>query len=275
MKHSTRQRHYLRPFELYLYDYNGVFESMRAYKGRISGFDAHINRFYESSLSIGLNLSYTRSQLKNMIVTGLKRSKFKNAYIRVSIAGCKNRVNIIVKKFLPYPDEFYKNGVDVIIVPTMRNTIGSLDSKIKSSNFLNGIFAKIETGPKGAFEAICLSNDGFITEGTVSNIFIIKRDEIFTPPSFTGALDGITRRQVIGVARGIGLCVYEQPLTRYDIYNADEIFLTNTSIEIMPVVSVDKREIGDGKVGLFTKRLHERLKEKLYGQGKEGTAQRI
>lgn len=252
---------------------NGIFESLRTYNGKIFKFQEHLQRLKQSAKALNLNLP-PPSKIKREILKELKKVGPEEAYIRVSfspngIPYAKHRekerdLTVIVKPCPVYPEEYYENGVEVLTVPTQRNIPSAVEPRIKSENFLGGILAKIES--KGAFEAILLNKDGYITEGTVSNIFIVRELILITPPSYLGVLEGITRRFVMEIAGKIGISVEEKPFTRYNLYNADECFLTNTSMEIMPVKRVDGRIIGNGKPGMLFSGLRKEFKQ-LIGKG--------
>lgn len=237
---------------------NGVFETMRAYEGKIFKLFVHIERLFASAKSINLKISYTPLELEELVKTGLKKRKIKEAYVRLALvpqANAPSKVNLIIKEANIYPPIFYQKGIKLVTAPTRRNLIVAQNSKIKSSNFLNAILAKIETSGLNTFEVILLNKDNLVTEGTTSNIFIIKNETVFTPPAYLGLLEGVTRAVVIDLALDRKYKVKQAPFNRIDIYNADEVFLTNSSIEIMPVVWVDGRLIAGGKVGRITKEL--------------------
>lgn len=241
---------------LYSVDLNGVFETLRAYNGKPFMLEEHIARLLESSKTSGIKISLTKDELMKMVKTSLKKKGYKDAYIRVAVNSGRDgrtKFNIIVKEAKVYPEEFYTNGVSVITVATRKNIVESQNPKVKSSCFLNGILAKLE-GLKH-FESIILAKNGLITEGSVSNIFIVKGNAIFTPPTYLGILNGITRSVVLKLAKKKKNAIYEIPFTRHELFNADECFLTNTSVEIMPVVNCDGRKIGSGRPGLITNML--------------------
>jgi len=245
------------PIEIFDFGYN-VFESMRVYRGRIFCLDEHIKRLEESAKSIQIKLAYSREELKRKILEEIKKKKIRDAYVRLSING-KGKLEIILRPPRIYPEEFYKKGVKVITVPTIKESISSTFPQTKTGNFLNGIFAFLEKND--SFEAILLNRDGFITEGTVSNIFMVKDEILFTSPLYLGILPGITRRLVLKIAESINILVKEAPFTRHELYNAQEVFLTNTSIEIMPVISVDNRIIGQGYPGKTTQLIYEAFRK--------------
>ncbi|MEI9865463.1 MAG: aminotransferase class IV [Limisphaerales bacterium] len=175
--------------------------------------------------------------------------------------SCKKpSVIIIADKIQVYPAELYARGMDIVTVPTVRNLHSALNPAIKSLNYLNNILAKIEANNAGVEEAVMLNSEGFVAECTADNLFIIKNGEMFTPPNSAGALYGITRQTVIDLAQTTGMKVSEPNLTRYDLFNADECFLTGTGAEIMPVVKIDGRIIGTGKPGKRTIELVEKYR---------------
>lgn len=237
---------------------NGVFETMRAYQGKVFRRKCHIERLFASAKSIDLKAPYTSLELEKLLKKELRKSKIKEAYVRLALvpqANKKARINLIIKKSKVYPDILYQRGIKLTTAPTKQNYILAQEPKIKSSNFLNAILAKIETSAVNTFEVLLLDKGGLVTEGATSNIFIVKDKILFTPPAYLGLLEGITRDTVIGLARNKKYKVMEIPFTRADIYNADEAFITNSSIEIMPVVWVDGRVISRGGVGKITKEL--------------------
>ncbi|KPK42229.1 MAG: hypothetical protein AMJ78_03180 [Omnitrophica WOR_2 bacterium SM23_29] len=241
---------------LYPEELNGVFETMRAYNGRMFMLEEHITRLLESSKTSGIKISLRRDALKAMLKSALKKKGYKDAYIRFAVYADKfgrAKYHIVVKEAKIYPKTFYTKGVCVVTAATRRSAVESQNPKIKSSCFLNGILAKIEGLEH--FESIMLNRKGLITEGSVSNIFIVKDRKIFTPPTHLGVLCGITRNVVLRLAKKKGIGVYENPFTRHELFNADECFLTNTSMEVMPVVNCDGRKIGNGKPGLVTNML--------------------
>lgn len=246
---------------------DGVFEGTRAYNGRIFKFDDHIDRLYNSSKVLKLCIPITEDELRQAHLETLRRNNIKDGYIRTVVSRGKGdlglnptmcpeaTVVIIASEIKLYPEEFYVNGLKVVTVPTRRNAAEALNPMIKSLNYLNNIMAKMEANMAGVPEAIMLNNEGFVAECTGDNIFIVKKDVILTPPVYMGALDGITRRTVMELAASNGYTVIEQPMTRYSLYTADECFLTGTAAEVVPVIEIDTRPIGDGKPGSITKKL--------------------
>ncbi len=254
---------------------DGIYETMRAYKGIVFMVDEHIKRLFRSGDLIKLKINQSHQEIKKAIHDTLKKNILKDAYIRLSISRgpgeigldpelCKNPTFVIIaKQFKEYPEELYLRGVKISIVKTRRNAPEALNPKIKSLNFLNNILAKIEAKEAGAYEAIMLNHNGYLTEGTITNIFFIKDNSLFTPSIEAGILDGITRDLIIRVAERKGIKVTEGLYTPENIYDADETFITNTTLEILPVIKIDKNVIGKGIPGLVTKDLHSRYREEV------------
>jgi branched-chain amino acid aminotransferase len=246
---------------------DGIFEGIRAYNGRVFKLKEHIDRLFYSAKSILLTLPMANADIMAAIDETCRRNRLRDGYIRLVVTRgpgtlglnpnrCKNpSVIIIAGKIQLYPEELYQRGMDIITVPTTRNLHSALNPAIKSLNYLNNILAKIEANNAGCEEAIMLNAEGFVAECTGDNIFIVKEGHLLTPPLSAGALYGITRRVVMELAAESGLKVSEPNLTRYDLFNADECFLTGTGAEVVPVVKIDGRVIGTGKPGPVTKNL--------------------
>ncbi len=246
---------------------DGVFEGIRAYHGRVFKLKEHIDRLFCSAKAILLEIPMSHAQIMRAVVETCRENKIRNGYIRLVVTrgagtlglnpkSCKRpSVIIIAGSIQLYPPEFYQRGLDIITVPTTRNLHSALNPAIKSLNYLNNILAKIEANNAGCEEAVMLNAEGFVAECTGDNLFIVKNGELFTPPLSAGALYGITRQTVIELAGESGLKVSEPNLTRYDLFNADEFFLTGTGAEIVPVVKIDGRVIGTGKPGMLTRKL--------------------
>ncbi len=246
---------------------DGIFEGIRAYNGRVFKLKEHIDRLFCSARAILLDLPVSHAEIMAAVVETCRRNRIRDGYIRLVVTRgigtlglnpnrCKNpSVIIIADKIQLYPPEYYKRGMAIITVPTVRNLHSALNPAIKSLNYLNNILAKIEANNAGCEEAILLNAEGFVAECTGDNLFIVKAGELFTPPLSAGALYGITRRVVIEIATESGLKVTEPNLTRYDLFNADECFLTGTGAEVVPVVKIDGRQIGTGTPGPITERL--------------------
>lgn len=245
---------------------DGVFEGIRSYNGRVFRLDEHLKRLYRSAKAIMLNIPFSIEEMRANVLKTLRANGLHDAYIRLVVTRGKGdlgldptkcerpTVFIITSKIVLYPDEFYKNGLELITVATRRNVPEALNPCIKSLNYLNNILAKIEANNAGVQEAIMLNQDGFVAECTGENIFIISDGIVLTPPPWVGALEGITRGVVMELAERLEIKVREEVLTRYDLYNADECFLTGTAAEIVPVVKIDGRVIGGGAPGPYTKR---------------------
>jgi branched-chain amino acid aminotransferase len=246
---------------------DGIFEGIRAYNGRVFRLKEHIDRLFYSAKAILLQVPMSHAQIMKAVVDSCAKNKIRDGYIRLVVTRgvgtlglnpnrCKNpSVIVIADKIQLYPPELYRRGMEIITVPTVRNLHSALNPAIKSLNYLNNILAKIEANNAGCEEAIMLNAQGFVSECTGDNLFIVKDGKLFTPPLSAGALYGITRQVVIELAEQIGLSVSEPDLTRYDLFNADECFLTGTGAEIVPVVKIDGRVIGTGKPGVLTRRL--------------------
>lgn len=253
---------------------DGVFETMRSYSGIVFKADAHLDRLYNSLKVVKIKIPYSKSLLKSQIYKLLKINKLSDAYIRITATrgtgtvglakmDCKNpTVVIFVKKFTPYPARMYKNGISVKIVKVRQNE-NSPVSGVKSISFLNYILARFEAKEAGFDDAIMLNSKGEISECTVSNIFLVKARQLITPSLESGILPGVTRKAILGLASRVGLRAIEKKVTAKELYNADEVFLTNSLMEVMPVVKVDNRLITTGKPGVFTRLLHLEYQSRL------------
>lgn len=248
---------------------DGVFEGIRAYKGSVFKLRSHIVRLYNSAKAIMLTIPMSEEDMAAAIKDTLRINGLSDAYIRVVVtrgAGTlgldpnkcpKPSVIIIADSIALYPREFYENGLEIITVATRRNRPDVLSPRIKSLNYLNNILAKIEGLNANVVEALMLNDEGYVAECTGDNIFVVKDKKLMTPPVTAGILEGITREVVMKIARDLGIEVIERNMTRYDLFVADECFLTGTAAEIIPVVRIDRRPIGDGKPGPITKQLLE------------------
>lgn len=240
----------------------GIFETMRSEKRKIVALEQHLDRLFESAHSIGLSLGHSRTRLKRLLEKEIASTSYPDATLRIAFLreGRKSRLFWIVKEAKRYPASLYKKGVSIRTSPVRRNAVSALDAQIKVKDYLNGLLATLDAGGGDSFEEIYLDAEGYITEGRISNIFMVKDEILFTPPTFLGVLRGITRDQTIREAKGLPVSVHEEPFTRFNLYGADEAFLTNTSMGVMPVVSVDGRKIGNEKVGGMTERLMNALR---------------
>lgn len=258
---------------------DGVFEGMRSYGGRVFRLEEHLTRLWNSAKAIWLEIPIGREELGRQIHDLLKTNNIKDGYVRLVVtrgAGtlgldpnrtANPQVIIITDHISLYPAEFYENGLEIVTASTIRNHSAALSPRIKSLNYLNNILAKIEGLRAGCIEALMLNTKGEVAECTGDNIFIVRNGDVFTPPLDAGILDGITRQTVITLAREEGLKVYEHGLTKYDIYTADECFLTGSAAEIIPVVKIDNRVIGAGRPGPVTKDLTRLFHELTRGGG--------
>lgn len=251
---------------------DGVFEGIRCYDRLIFKLNEHIDRLYRSANAIELKMPMTKGDLIKVVIETLKANALQDAYIRLVVTRgrgdlgldprkCKTpAVFIITDKISLYPKEFYQKGLEIITAKTKRNLAAALDPRIKSLNYLNNILAKIDAIKSGAEEAIMLTYNNYVAECTGDNIFIIRDGQLMTPPTDVGALEGITRNAVIGLAKKIGMPFQEKMLKLEEVYSADEVFLTGTAAEIIPVTKIDKRQIGNGKPGEITPRLMKEFK---------------
>ncbi|ASV73102.1 Branched-chain amino acid aminotransferase [Thermogutta terrifontis] len=250
---------------------DGVFEGIRSYGGKVFRLKEHLDRLWDSAKAIWLTIPMTKEEMARAIEETLRINGIEDGYIRVVVTRgvgtlgldpnrCSNpQVIIITDHISLYPKELYEKGLEIVTVSTVRNHPAALSPRIKSLNYLNNILAKIEGLQAGCIEALMLNHKGEVAECTGDNIFLVRRGELFTPPREAGILEGITRAAVIELAQEAGLKVHEVPLTKHDVYIADECFLTGTAAEIVPVVKVDSRPIGDGKPGPITRDLMERF----------------
>ena len=246
---------------------DGIFEGIRAYNGRVFKLKEHIDRLFDSAKAILLTIPLSRAAMTRAVVETCKRNNLRDGYIRLVVTRgvgtlglnpnrCKRpSVIIIADKIQLYPPALYAKGMAIVTVPTTRNLPNAVNPAIKSLNYLNNILAKIEANIAGVEEAIMLNAAGYVAECTGDNIFIVKKGQMFTPPLSSGALYGITRGTVMDLAREAGVPVSDPNLTRYDMYVADECFLTGTGAEIIPVTKIDGRVIGTGRPGPVTKSL--------------------
>ncbi|MGX6444834.1 branched-chain-amino-acid transaminase [Neobacillus sp. K501] len=251
---------------------DGVFEGIRVYSGNVFRLDAHLKRLFESAQSIMLEIPYTQEELTHLIVETIRKNQLESAYIRVVVSrgkgnlgldpsSCsKPNVIIIAEQLALYPKEFYERGIKIASVASRRNRPDVLSPQVKSLNYLNNILVKLEANQAGVDEALMLNDQGYVTEGSADNIFIVKNGVVYTPPVYLGALEGITRNAIIDVARAKGFEVKETPFTRHDVYVADEVFLTGTAVEVIAVIEVDRRVINGGKPGEVTNQLLEEFR---------------
>ena len=244
---------------------DGVFEGIRSYKRLVFHLKEHIDRLYESADAIMLKVSLTKSQMIKAVCDTLKTNKLTDAYIRLIITrgegdlgldprkcNGNSKIIIITDKIALYPEKYYKNGLSIITAKIQQNSVKALSPQIKSLNYLNNILAKIEAIKAGSEEAIMLNYKGYVTECTGDNLFIVKKGIVYTPKLSLGLLKGITRDAVITIAKKNKIKIKMDTFKCDRVYKADECFLTGTAAEIIPVVKVDGKRIGDGKPGKLT-----------------------
>jgi len=258
---------------------DGVFEGIRLYDGCVYKLDEHLERLEYSAKAILLDLPMDRKSFAEAVCETCRENNLQNGYVRLVVTrgaghlgltpdGCgPPSVIIIADDIQLYPEELYQNGLKIISVPTRRINASALPPAIKSLNYLNNILAKIEAKRVGFQEALMLNDKGEIAECTGDNVFILSKGTIFTPPLDAGSLRGITRSAVMDLASELGYVVKEQALTRYDLWTADECFLTGTAAEVIPCVEVDHRVIGTGKPGEATQALIGKFREKVKSDG--------
>lgn len=259
---------------------DGLFEGIRVYSGNIFKLKDHVKRLYASAKAILLNIPLTVEEMENAVFETVKLNQKKDVYIRLVVtrgdgdlgvdpAKCKKaNIIIIVDDIALYPKQFYENGIPIVTVSTQRVPSGVFDVRIKSLNYLNNVLAKLEAKQAGVLEAVMLTNQGFVAECTGDNIFIVKNNELYTPDSFHGALEGITQKSIFEISEKLGIKSHSTTLTKYDLYNAEECFLTGTGAEIMPVTMIDGRIIGSGKAGEITKTILNEFRNFVKGENK-------
>ncbi|HEX5790062.1 MAG TPA: branched-chain-amino-acid transaminase [Luteolibacter sp.] len=248
---------------------DGVFEGIRFYNGRIFRLEEHVRRLFDSARAIILNIPWTQEEVCRFTCETVAANGLKDGYIRLVVTRGEGELGlnpylcpkasmfIIASSIRLYPEEHYTKGLSIITCATRRPAPAALMPQVKSLNYLNNIMAKVEAIQGGALEALMLNEQGYVAECTGDNLFIVKNGEILTPLISDGALDGITRAVIIELAEQAGIRVIERSLTRYDIFVADECFLTGTAAEVIPVVQLDRRTIGSGEPGPVTRKLLE------------------
>ncbi len=252
---------------------DGVFEGIRAYHNSVFRLKDHVDRLYDSAKAVNMEIPVNKEQMSEIILESCRQNGLKDAYIRVVVSRGKGDLGLdprkcsvptivcIASSISIYPEEMYEKGLDVITVPTRRNGPEGVNPRIKSLNYLNNIMAKIEANMAGVPEAILLNQEGYVAECTGDNIFMVKNGILKTPAIHLGLLEGVTRNEVIAIARKEGIDVQETTFTRYDLFVADEVFLTGTAAELIPVVKVDDRVIADGKPGPIFSKLLQQFRE--------------
>lgn len=259
---------------------DGVFEGIRVYNSRVFELEAHIRRLYNSAKAIRLEVPMSRSKLISAIEKTVEANGVIDGYIRLLVTRgvgtlglnpfvCENsRLIIIADNIQLYPEELYEKGMKVISATTVRNHPLAIPPQVKSMNYLNNILAKIEALDYDVPEAIMYNHEGYVAEATGDNVFIVRDGVIYAPPAEAGSLEGITRGVVIKLAEEENLEVVEKNLTRFDLYVCDEFFLTGTAAEVIGIVEIDGRVIGDGKPGPITKLLRQKFFKYAHGKGK-------
>ncbi len=252
---------------------DGVFEGIRFYNGRVFRMEEHMDRLWESARSICLEIPISRQEMDEALLETIRQNDLRDGYVRLIVtrgvgnlglnpAHCKRPSIIIIASTIAlYSEELYERGLTVVTVPTRRMGPATLNPAIKSLNYLNNVLARIEANLADADEALMLNDAGNIAECTADNVFVVKRGQIMTPPITAGALRGITRSVVFDIAAELGIKISEPELTRHDLYIADEAFLTGTAAEVIPMIKVDGRTIGNGKPGEITNRTIARFRE--------------
>jgi branched-chain amino acid aminotransferase len=258
---------------------DGVFEGIRFYNGHVFLLEEHLDRLFDSAKAILLTIPMDRAALTEALLETCRRNNLRDGYIRLVVTRgkgdlglnpnkCKSpTVFIIAATIELYPEKYYTEGLRVNTVPTQRVSAAALSPAIKSLNYLNNILAKIEGNLYGAQESIMLNAQGFIAECTADNLFVVKKDKVFTPHVSDGALGGITRRLMFELARGLGREILEANLTRYDLFVSDELFCTGTGAEVVPISEVDGRTIGTGKVGPVTQQFIKAFRDRTQQGG--------
>lgn len=258
---------------------DGIFEGIRLYQGCVFRLDEHLERLEMSAKALCLNLPWTRQQIAEIVCESCRRNKLTDGYIRLVISrgfgdlglspkNCPTPSIICIADSIKlYPEEFYKSGMKIITAPTRRVSPAALPPMIKSLNYLNNIMAKMEAQQHGFLECLMLNEQGYVSECTGDNVFLIHKGKMYTPASHSGALVGITRQVALEIAASLKIPTVETNLTRYDVWNADECFLTGTAAEVIPVIEVDARTIGTGKPGPITSKILSEFRKKASSEG--------
>jgi branched-chain amino acid aminotransferase len=252
---------------------DGIFEGIRFYNGRVFRLEEHLHRLWDSARSICLEIPMTMRDMTEAVLETIRQNHLRDGYIRLLVTRgignlglnptqCKSpSVIIIAATIALYHEDFYRKGLTIVTCATRRSNPAALNPAVKSLNYLNNVMARIEANLAGADEALMLNDAGNVAECTADNVFVVKHDQIITPPVTAGALRGITRSVVFEIAAEFGINVQEADITRHDVFVADECFLTGTAAEIVPVVKADARLIGNGKPGPITTRIIARFRE--------------
>jgi branched-chain amino acid aminotransferase len=258
---------------------DGIFEGIRFYNGRVFKLTEHLERLWDSAKAIRLTIPMTLQEMEEATLATIRENGLRDGYIRLVVTRGKGNLGlspdrcpkasviIIADKIQLYPEEKYEKGMVMVTTATRRATPAALLPAVKSLNYLNNIMAKIEATHAGADEGVMLNEQGYVAECTGDNLFVVKKGRITTPPVYAGALGGITRQVVFDICAEIGVPIAEQEMTRYDVYTADECFLTGTAAEVIAAIELDTRVIGDGKPGAVTRRVIEQFRKLTQSTG--------
>jgi len=252
---------------------DGIFEGIRFYNGRVFRLEEHLERLWDSAKAIRLKIPISVDEMREATLESIRQNNLRDGYIRLLVTRGKGNLGlspdrcpkatviIIADKIQLYPEEKYTQGMVMVTCATRRATPAALLPAVKSLNYLNNVMAKVEATHAGADEGVMLNEQGYIAECTGDNIFVIKKGVVTTPPVYAGALCGITRTVVFEICEHLGIPIRESEMTRYDVYTADECFLTGTAAEVIAAIELDTRPIGDGKPGAMTARIIQRFRE--------------
>ena len=258
---------------------DGVFEGIRFYNNRVFELDAHISRLFDSAKSILLTIPMSEAEMVQAVLETIRENGLSDGYVRLVITRGKGTLGlnpfqcptasviVIASSISLYPEEKYQNGLVMVTCSTRRPTPASLSPQVKSLNYLNNVMAKVEAIHGGGEEGLMLNEQGFVAECTGDNIFIVRNDEVITPPISAGSLDGITRQAVFQICQELDIPIREANLTRHDIYIAHECFLTGTAAEVIAAIELDRRMIGDGKPGAITQKVIAAFRELVGSTG--------
>lgn len=259
---------------------DGIFEGIRLYNNCVFKLDEHLERLEMSAKALMLKMPWSRDEIAEAVCESCRVNNLKNGYVRLVVTRGVGKLGlspkecsqpeliIIADDIQLYPQELYEKGLKIITVPTRRNSVASLSPHIKSLNYLNNVLAKMEAAQSGCAEAIFLNEQGYVAECSGDNIFLVHKGAIITPNASDGALKGITRDLLLEIAGELGIEAKIEQVTRYDLWNADEVFLSGTAAEIIPVVEVDGRMVGSGMRGDITARCLESFREKVSKEGR-------
>jgi branched-chain amino acid aminotransferase len=254
---------------------DGVFEGIREYNGVVFKLKEHIDRLYRSAHAIVLNIQISKEEMMNAIIETLRKNKMKDSYIRLVVSRgigdlgldprkCPKPTIIIITDTIQIrAGNAKETGITTVFSWVRRNPVDATTHEIKSLNYLNSVLAKMEANACGVDEAMCLESNGYIAEGVGENVFIVKNGEVFTPPSSTGALAGITAEVVAEICAKLGIKLTITNLTPFMLFTADEAFFTGTAMEMVPIREVNKRQIGNGKPGPISKKLMNEFQKEI------------